>query len=224
MNTIIAIALVCFFPALSIYADTLVQDYSNDQYAQMAIQFIMDSPTYSFDGIEGSIKVLDSIVLESYPEQYVVTIYFKCSHAGYGDRTDMMLAQVITEHTARITIVNQEVQSAFIDDTWDELNQREKDAPEILSLEGALDILMAYLNENYDEAEALEITPEWSVANRTPEGMLGASTIEYSGDGWTIIASYPVVWKPTYSFEVVHESGFTWNGTVNQDGEVTETQ
>ncbi len=224
MNTIIAIVLVCFFPALSIYAGTLGPDYTDDQYAQMAIHFIMDSPTYSFDGVEGSIKVLDSVVLESYPEQYVVTIYFKCSHAGYGDRTDMVLAQVITEHTAKITIVNQEVQSAIIDDTWDELNQRDKDSPEVLSLEEALDIIIMYLKENYDEAEALEMTDEWSVADLTPEGLLGSSTIEYSGDGWTITARYPVVWKPTYSFEVGHESGFTWSGTVNQDGQVTETQ
>ena len=197
-------------------------NYSAEE-EEIALEWLRNAPTFSFDGIEDSMKIIDSVILESYPEQYVITIDFECAHAGYGNRTGEVLAQVITEHTAVITIVTGEVQGAVIDGAWDELNQREKVVSELLPPEMAVQIVVDYLKENYPEARELEITDEWSIANLTPEGILGASTIEYSGDGWIIRVSYPVVWKPTYNFEVEHsESEFLWTGTVDQSGIVTE--
>ena len=198
-------------------------DNPSEEAEEIALEWLRNAPTFSFDGIEGTMRIIDSVILESYPEQYVITIGFECAHAGYGNRTGEVLAQVVTEHTAVITIVTGEVQSAIIDGTWDELNQREKNASDILSPEEAALIVVEYLKENYSEASELEITDEWSVANLTPEGLVGSTTLEYSGDGWTIRVSYPVVWKPTYTFEVENpESEFTWSGTVDQSGEVTE--
>jgi len=190
---------------------------------EIALEWLRNAPTFSFDGVEDSMIIVDSIIQESYPEQYIITIDFECKHAGYGDRTGEILAQVITEHTAIITIVTREVQGAVIDGAWDELNQREKVVSELLPPEAAVQIVIDYLKENYPEASELKITDEWSIANLTPEGLLGASTLEYSGDGWIIRVSYPVVWKPTYNFEVEHaESEFLWTGTVDQSGIVTE--
>jgi hypothetical protein len=152
-----------------------------------------------------------------------VTISFSCAQPGYGDRTGEVLAQVITEHTARVVVSSGEVRSAIIDETWDEFEQVDPANDGILSVEEALELLVKHLNAEYTEAESLEITSDWSITNHTPENMVGSSTIEYSGNGWTITVSYPVVWKPTYSFEVEHSSGFTWSGTVEQDGLVVET-
>ena len=191
---------------------------------EIALNWLRDAPTYSFDGIDGSMRIVDSIVMESYPEQYVITITFECTHAGYGDRTNEILAQVITEHTAIVKVVSGEVESAVIDGVWDELNQADKENPSILAPEDAVDIVIQYLNEIYPEADTLAMDAEWSVANLTPEGLLGYSTMEYSGDGWTITVGYPVVWKPTYEVEVTHTSGFNWAGIVDQDGTVTETE
>ena len=168
-------------------------------------------------------KVEEVVIAESYPIQYFITISFDCSHAGYGDRTGEILAQVITSHKVRLTVVSEEVQGAVIDGEWDEINQREKVVSELLPPEAAVQIVVEYLKENYPAASTLEITEEWSIANLTPEGLVGASTLEYSGDGWVIRVSYPVVWKPTYNFEVEHpESEFTWSGIVDQSGAVTE--
>ena len=188
----------------------------------LAIEWLRNAPTYAFDGIDGSMRILNTVIAESYPEQYLITITFECTHSGYGDRTDEVLAQVVTDHTAVVKVISYEVENAVIDGVWDELNQLDKDTPEILAPENAVSIVMQYLNEKYPEAESLTVNVEWSVANLTPEGLLGYSTLEYNGDGWTIKISYPVVWKPTYEINVTHISGFHWTGTVDQRGTVTE--
>lgn len=198
-------------------------DTSLEEAEQLALDWLMAAPTFSFDGIEGSMVIIDTAIAESYPVQYFITISFTCAQPGYGDRTGEVLAQVLTDHTARVVVNNGEVRSAVIDDVWDEFSQVDDASDGILSMEEALDIVIAHLREEYTEAESLELTPEWSIANLTPENLVGSSTIEYSGDGWTITIQYPVVWKPTYSFEVEHTSGFTWSGTVDQSGAVTET-
>ena len=204
--------------------ETMMNTYGTLSEAEtIAMNWLKDSPTFSFDGVDGSMMVVDSVIAESYPVQYFLTITFQCTHAGYGDRTGEMLAQVITEHKAAIKVVNGEIESAVIDSVWDELNQVDNTvSSDILAPEGAVNIVIQYLRENYPEAESLVMDGEWTVANLTPEGLLGYSTMEYSGDGWTIKISYPVVWKPTYEVDVVNTSGFHWAGSVDQSGKVTE--
>ena len=199
-------------------------DTSIEEAEQLARDWLMAAPTFNFDGIEGTMSIIDTAIAESYPVQYFITISFTCAQPGYGDRTGEILAQVITDHTARVVVSSGEVRSAVIDDVWDEFNQREKVSSEILPPEEALNIVVTYLQDHYDEAETLDGNIEWSIANLTPENLVGVSTIEYSGEGWTITIQHPVVWKPTYSFEVEHTSGFTWSGTVDQSGSVTETE
>jgi hypothetical protein len=63
-------------------------------------------------------------ILESFPAQYVITLAFDARHAGYGDRTGQALAQVITPHTAVITVVTGNVVSAVLDHQWDEVHQQ----------------------------------------------------------------------------------------------------
>jgi len=225
INTIVAIALVSLFPALTIYAglNAPTVEFSEGQAIIIATDYLKVSPTFSFDGIEDTIELAEVDTIRM-PNTWSVTLKFDSRHAGYGNRTGEMVAQVITEHTAKVVVSSGEVRSAVIDDTWDEFNQREKISSEILPPEEALNIVIEYLQENYDETETLDVDIEWSIANLTPENLVGASTIEYSGNGWTITIHYPVVWKPNYSFEVEHTSGFTWSGTVDQSGSVTETE
>jgi len=49
---------------------------------------------------------------------------FESRQAGYGDRTGQALAEVITPHEAIITVAQDEVTSAMMDDKWDMLTQR----------------------------------------------------------------------------------------------------
>jgi hypothetical protein len=190
---------------------------------ELAIYWLNNAPTFRFDGIEGTMRIINSVILESYPEQYVITIAFKCSHPGYGDRSDLILAQVITEHTAVVVVSSGEVQNAVIDGEWDELNKRERIVSELLPPEEVINIAIEYLKENYPEASTLNLDDSWTINETTPEGLLGQSIIEYSGNGWKITVTNPVVWKPTYTVNIEKAATeFTWKGTVDQSGTVTE--
>lgn len=92
------------------------------QELQQAEQWVQNAPTYAYDGM--NLELVEYYVQESDPEQHVITFEFTSRQAGYGDRSDEMAAQVITDHVITVTIINQEVRSAVIDGRWDELNQR----------------------------------------------------------------------------------------------------
>ena len=116
--------------------------------------FLAKTPTFVFDGIKDSIGSIPPIqVLKSYPPQYVMQYGFDSSHAGYGDRTGQVLAQVITPHVIEITVSDKKVTSAIIDKSWDELNQVSITAGESgSSLEIQTD------REQYKTGESINIT------------------------------------------------------------------
>ena len=96
---------------------------SSELADDVAQAFLIKAPTFKFDGLSETIVVGETIIREIFPQQYIVTLLFDSRHAGYGDRSDQVLAQVITSHLALITVVNDNVISAIIDDTWNEIIQ-----------------------------------------------------------------------------------------------------
>ena len=60
---------------------------------QIAKDFVTSSPTFAFDGLPQTLAVHDAMVLESFPEQHVITIDFTSRHGGYGDRTGKIVTQ-----------------------------------------------------------------------------------------------------------------------------------
>lgn len=90
----------------------------------MAKEFVKSSPTFAFDGMIETLKLVDAKVLESFPEQYLITLNFTSTHGGYGDRTDQIVTEALTPHTMLVTIVDGNVTSAVTDGTWDELNHQ----------------------------------------------------------------------------------------------------
>lgn len=91
---------------------------------EVALAYIRDGPTFSFDGITSTLKVMGIDTNKSNSPQYVVTINFVCLHGGYGDRTGKMVTQALTPHTAVVTVVEGKVVSAILDDNWNEAAQR----------------------------------------------------------------------------------------------------
>lgn len=98
---------------------------SSELAVNIAQNFLFHASTFKFDGLPESVVVEGIILIESNPSQYVVTISFDSAHSGYGNRSEQVLAQVITKHTAIITVVNDNVGSASIDDLWNEITQEE---------------------------------------------------------------------------------------------------
>jgi len=59
------------------------------------------------------------------PSYWIFFFEFDSRHAGYGDRTGQVLAQVITPHKAAITVEQGEIKLALMDKKWDMINQKE---------------------------------------------------------------------------------------------------
>ncbi|TET73314.1 hypothetical protein E3J39_00440 [Candidatus Bathyarchaeota archaeon] len=197
-------------------------DPDSDSAEEIALEFLRNGATFKFVGIEATIEVEEIRILESYPVQYIVIISFDSSHAGYGDRTGQILAQVITPHSAWVKVVNGEVVSAVLDNTWDELNQKEKQS-ELIPIEQARDLVIQYILEKYDIT--VPVPEAWTFAILTPEDLVGASTQQFVGGGWEMNISFPAVITPIYALSVSYtgETNFTWEGTVNQLCNVMDT-
>ena len=98
------------------------------------------------------------------------------------------------------------------------------DTPVYYSTEDARDMALKFLQTNHLDA-GVKLPSEWVESNLVPVGVVGASKIQYVGGGWTVTVSAPVVWKPTYVFEIeyIGVDGFRWSGTLPTGGEIVET-
>jgi hypothetical protein len=107
-----------------IHVDIGASGNAGQRAEEIARDFIVQAPTFKFDGISDTLKVTDVKALEIFPVQYIITITFDSLNAGYGDRTGQEVREIITPHTAVVTVVNDNVVSAMLDNQWDELNQK----------------------------------------------------------------------------------------------------
>ena len=221
MMTAMVLCIVVASAAVYTYA---TQNQNRKDIENIAIEFLVNGPTFSFDGVPESVKVLEKYVLESYPEQHIVVLSFNTTHCGWGNREGTFIAPAITPHLIRITIVEGEVIEAVIDEKWDEVNQEQIIPEELLVLEEARDKAVQYIIEKYPEL-GLEVPDAWISEVLTPSGILGASTIRYIGDDWDITLSYAVVQYPDYEVSINYsgEASFTWTGVVYSTGVVSET-
>lgn len=99
-------------------ATTAANGATQEQSRQTARDYVTGSPTYTYDGMADTLKLAGGKAT-SEGVSYTFTYEFESRHAGYGDRTGQMLAQVITPHAAVITVENGKVTSAVMDGVWD---------------------------------------------------------------------------------------------------------
>lgn len=95
---------------------------SKQDSQKIAADFLRSSPTFRFDGIENTLKLVWSQAEGKYRWEFHYE--FQSRHAGYGDRTGLILAQVITDHRAQIVVEHGEVVHAVLDGRWDMLRQK----------------------------------------------------------------------------------------------------
>jgi hypothetical protein len=95
---------------------------------KLVIDFVKNSTTFKFDGIANSLSLVRS---EASPisswRALEYTMKYQTAHPGHGDRSRLMLAQVITEHVARIYYDQDQniIRMAGCDATWDLLKDKE---------------------------------------------------------------------------------------------------
>jgi hypothetical protein len=87
---------------------------------ELARAFVENSSTYQFDGFD--LAYNQTTVLRC-PYCWTFVFDFTSRQAGYGDRTGQVLAQVITPHTAEVTVINGTITSAVLDGQRDMLTQ-----------------------------------------------------------------------------------------------------
>jgi hypothetical protein len=201
-----------------------IQDQGGDEVQEarsLALDYLKNAPTFNFDGIEGSMEMVNMIIAESYPVQYFITISFDCRQAGYGDRTDMVLAQVITTHEARVSVVDGQIINAILDDQWDEKIQRPVTVTLIPSQETVVATAVDYIKENYPSMSEVDVPEEWAISNYNMEGVVGAMKMGYSGLGWEITLSWAVVAEPDYTVDVTY-GDYEWSLIVDNELTVEE--
>ncbi|HSW56824.1 MAG TPA: hypothetical protein VLH15_00315 [Dehalococcoidales bacterium] len=95
---------------------------------RQVLEFIRNTSTFRFDGIPSSLSFSSSEFSQiSSFKAIVYTVNFQTEHPGHGDRRDLVLARVVTQHTARIyydQLPNQ-IRMARCDDIWDLLKDTE---------------------------------------------------------------------------------------------------
>ena len=99
-------------------------EVTEEESRDIAEDFLLNSPTFVFDGIEDSLELVDTQPVQC-SSCWQFTFEFESRHAGYGDRTGQVLAEVITPHQAIIMVEQGEVTDAVMDDKWDMLAQQE---------------------------------------------------------------------------------------------------
>ena len=87
---------------------------------QVAEEFVRDSPTFRFDGIEETFKLESSRALQFCPGCYEYTFYFESRHPGVGDRTGIKLRDIITPHRVVVNLAYEtDVVMGVMDESWD---------------------------------------------------------------------------------------------------------
>jgi len=117
LTAVIAVALIAAIFGQSCNAN------GEQKAEEIARDFIKNCATFQYDGMEDTLKLVETL----YPDienAWQFIFHFESYHAGYGDRTGQILAQVITPHEAIITVENGEVKSAVMDEKWDMVNQK----------------------------------------------------------------------------------------------------
>ncbi|MHB1416731.1 MAG: protease inhibitor I42 family protein [Chloroflexota bacterium] len=95
-------------------------EVSQAESQQIAEQFLRNSATFKFDGLTDSVQLTNAEALFC-SSCWEFTFDYQTRQAGHGDRSGQMLAQVITNHTAKITVEQGKVTSAICDGDWDML-------------------------------------------------------------------------------------------------------
>ena len=93
-----------------------------NQRRALAESWIRNAPTYAYDG--SGLAFASDVPVTSDPVAHNLTYTFTSSHAGYGNRTGAVTAQVITGHSITLSLTYDGiVQVAVIDGKWDETGQ-----------------------------------------------------------------------------------------------------
>ena len=90
---LVLVLMAMCLPAISIHAWQKMQPTPDDEASKIASDYLRVSPTYAFDGINGSMNVSSTVLAWTFapPSVRIVKVEFDCLHSGYGDRVGQMI-------------------------------------------------------------------------------------------------------------------------------------
>ncbi len=161
------------------------QEYGMDESRTIAQEWMENSsPTYNFDG-SGLELVGEREVNES---TFEFTFGFESSAAGFGDREDQMLAQVITPHTTVVVVENGEVVSAVTDEVYSELDDRMiEDEPVDEPTEETVSVYFMIVEDGQEEIAGVErtVVADGNIEHLALEALLAGPTEEEETAGYS---------------------------------------
>jgi hypothetical protein len=101
------------------------------------------------------------------------------------------------------------------------------EAPRVIETqEDAIDTALDYILMSHGGLSELEIPSAWVNEGLVYEDIVGYSVVQYTSGEWTAEVGNAVVQEPVFDVEVVFtgELSFVWKGTVDQSGNVVETE
>lgn len=122
IGLILAVLMVSFGAVLVYSSPSGGDSYTADNAIKTATQYVTGDETYKFDGMADSLNM--SASGSPAADTHVIAIEFTSTHGGYGDRKDAMVIQVLTPHTAVITVEKGRVTSAVMDESWDMMTEK----------------------------------------------------------------------------------------------------
>lgn len=81
-----------------------------------------------------------------------------------------------------------------------------------LSPEDARNLAIEKVLRSHQELNGIQAATSWEIQDLT--NLLGASRLQYSGEGWTITVSYAVVLHPDYKVEIQYNESQASRGEV----------
>jgi len=215
------LALVIMMPVVTAIScktqETEIEGNPAEEAARQTTEnFIRNSPTYLFDGMEGTLDMVKIDPLSG-SGSWEFTWEFTSSQAGYGDRTGQMLAQVITPHTAVIRVENSVVTSAVMDGQWDMVTQQ------MINAEPEVEIKPAPIDEvevNFLKSNPVQVSIH--IIGGLSDGCTTFHDAVITREGNTINIEV-MVQRPKYMFCTAIYTTFEKDINLGSDFMITET-
>ncbi len=102
-----------------------------------------------------------------------------------------------------------------------------REAPVAIETQGdAIDAALDHILNAHGGLSVLRTPSTWVNEGLVYEDILGYSVVQYTSGAWTAEVGNAVVLEPVYNVEIgfTGEVSFVWKGTVDQSGNVVETE
>ncbi|MFP4022825.1 MAG: GerMN domain-containing protein [Candidatus Paceibacterota bacterium] len=185
---ILLIALIAVALGTMLFGESDEEDteYTISEAREVAVNWMEEnSPTYTHDGSD--LEVVEEEEISDNVFEFIFE--FESSSAGYGDRSDEMTAQVITSHTTKVVVEEDEVTSAITDESYSELDDEmiEDDTSGDEASEEEVSLFFVLVEDGVEEVTPVSrsVTVEDRVERAALKALLEGLTEEEIEEGYS---------------------------------------